>query len=212
VNIKLKNFEKLMEEKIQTVLGTKDPAHDLLHVKRVVAMARKLSAEEGADLNIVLPAAWLHDIVNLPKDHPDRKRASQMAADTALKFLKSINYPEEYYSSIAHAIEAHSFSANIKPESIEAKIVQDADRLDALGAIGMARLISVATQMGRAFYSESDPFFKHRTPDDSKFTIDHIQLKIKTISETMNTTSARLEAKKRFSYMKLFLDELEGEI
>ena len=70
------NFEQLFSDKIQDVLGNKDPAHDLAHVTRVVSTAKKLAAGEGANLEVILPAAWLHDLVNLPKDHPDRKSIS----------------------------------------------------------------------------------------------------------------------------------------
>jgi uncharacterized protein len=129
----MNHFENLFSDKIQDVLGHKDPAHDLAHVKRVVSIAKKLALEEKANLEVVIPAAWLHDLVNLSKDNPDRKKASQLAADEALVFLQSVDHSQKYFPEIHHAIWTHSFSANIKPETIEAQIVQDSDRLDALG-------------------------------------------------------------------------------
>lgn len=206
------NFENLFSDKIEAVLGYKDPAHDLAHVKRVVSIAKKLAEEEKANLEVVVPAAWLHDLVNLPKNHPDRKKASVLAADEAMIFLKSVNYPEKYFTDIHHAICAHSFSANIKTETIEAKVVQDADRLDALGAIGLARLFSISTQLGSLFYDINDPFFKNRPLDDKHFALDHIYVKLEKITHSMNTESARVEALRRFKFIEDFLDELKKEI
>jgi uncharacterized protein len=208
----MKKFDQLFAEKISNVLGNKDPAHDLLHVKRVVEVAKRLALEEKAIIEEVIPAAWLHDLVNLPKDHPDRKKASVLAADEAITYLKSVQYPEKYFDGIHHAICAHSFSAGITPTTIEAKIVQDADRLDALGAIGLARLFSISTQLGRPFYSEEDPFAEKRPLNDKLYGIDHIHIKLKKISETMNTNSAQKEAQRRFKYIEEFLDELKKEI
>jgi uncharacterized protein len=208
----MNNFEKLFSEKIQNVLGCLDPAHDLAHVTRVVLTAKKLALEEKANLEVVIPAAWLHDLVNLPKNHPDRKKASVLAADEALVFLQSVNYSQKYFKEIHHAICAHSFSANIKPETLEAQIVQDADRLDALGAIGLARLFAITTQLGRPFYDFNDPFAQNRPLDDKDFGIDHIYIKLEKIAHSMNTKSARVEALRRFKFIEEFLDELKKEI
>ena len=100
-------------------------------------------------------------------------QASRLSAEEAIEFLRSIDYPAKFYDEIAHAVEGHSFSANIEVKTIEAKIVQDADRLDGLGAIGIARCFATAGLLKRAFYSSEDPFCDARTPDDSQFTVDH---------------------------------------
>jgi len=208
----MNDFEKLFEDKIHEVLGSKDPAHDLSHVKRVVSVAKKLAIEEKAISEVVIPAAWLHDLVNLPKNHPDRKKASVLAADEALKFLSSVNYPEKYFEGIHHAICAHSFSAGITPLTPEAKIVQDADRLDGLGAIGLARLFSISTQMNTAFYDSNDPFAASRPLDDKLFAIDHIYIKLEKISKSMNTLSSQIEGARRFTFIEEFLKELKSEL
>ncbi|MDD4973943.1 MAG: HD domain-containing protein [Bacteriovorax sp.] len=208
----MKNFEILFAEKINHVLGTLDPAHDLSHVLRVVKTAKMLALAEGANLEVIIPAAWLHDLVNLPKNHPERSLASKLAAKAALEFLTSVDYPQKYFPEIAHAIEAHSFSGGIHPESLEAKIVQDADRLDGLGAIGLARLFSISSQLNRPFYHAEDPFALSRSLDDKQNAIDHIEIKLKKIVELMNMPSAKVEAKKRMSFIEKFLDQLRTEI
>lgn len=205
-------FEILFEEKINQVLDRSDPAHDLAHVKRVVANAKKLAQYEGGQLEVIIPAAWLHDFINLPKNHPDRKLASKMAALESIEFLKSIEYPQKYFPAIIHAIEAHSFSGGISPETLEAKIVQDADRLDALGAIGLARLFSVSTQLCRPFYHLNDPFAFSRALDDKQNALDHIEIKLKKITEMMNTSAASKEARDRLKFIEQFVQQLKNEI
>ncbi|MBC7539090.1 MAG: HD domain-containing protein [Bacteriovorax sp.] len=208
----MEKFEILFCEKINHVLGNLDPAHDLSHVKRVVSSAKAIAILEGANLEVVIPAAWLHDLVNLPKDHPERSMASRLAAKAALLFLTNVDYPKKYFPEIFHSIEAHSFSGGIYPETLEAKIVQDADRLDGLGAIGLARLFSISTQLNRPFYNVEDPFAANRPIDDKQNALDHIDTKLKKVVELMNTQSAKFEAIKRMSFIQDFLEQLKSEI
>ena len=208
----MEHFEEIFAKKISEVLGLLDPAHDLAHVKRVVKTAKALAIDENAKLEVVIPAAWLHDIVNLPKNHPERKSASKMAAVAALEFLSSVDYPQKYFPEIAHAILAHSFSGGVTPETLEAKIVQDADRLDGLGAIGLARLFSISTQLSRPFYNSADPFALNRELDDGESAIDHIEIKLKKVAGMMNTRSAKNCAHQRFSFIKNYLEQLKLEV
>lgn len=208
----LEEIEILLQKKISEVASSEDPAHDLLHFQRVVAMAKKLCVQEQARAEIVVPAAWLHDLVIVPKNDPRRSQASRLSAEAAVKFLKEINYPAEFHEEIAHAVEAHSFSANIETKTLEARIVQDADRLDGLGAIGLARCFATAGLMKRAFYSADDPFCEGRTPDDREFTIDHFFVKLFRTAETLKTNSGRLEGVKRVHVMKQYLEDLKFEI
>src|SRR5262249_50765431 len=146
------HWGSVFEEKLKSLDLGNDPAHDLAHFRRVVSLAQRLGKQEGARLEIVLPAAWFHDWVNLPKNDPRRSQASRLSAREAILFLRSQTYPEELLDDVAHAIEAHSFSAGITPRTLEAQVVQDADRLDGLGAIGIARCFSVGGLLGRRFY------------------------------------------------------------
>lgn len=205
-------WEKIFELKIAQVASNDDPAHDLNHFKRVVKMAKKLCAQEKAKLEVVLPAAWLHDLVIVPKNSALRSQASKLSANEALKFLNEINYPKEFYQEIAHAIEGHSFSANIETKTIEAQIVQDADRLDGVGAIGIARCFATAGLMKRSFYCEEDPFCDNRNPDDQNYTIDHFFQKLFKTAETLKTKSGQAEGVERIAVMKKYLDNLRSEI
>lgn len=193
-------------------LNGNDSAHDLAHIQRVVSNAVQLLSFEPADPEIVLAAAWLHDCVILPKNHPDRNTASSLAAKKAVSFLKEIGFPSDKLHPVSHAIIAHSFSADIKPETIEAQIVQDADRIDALGAIGIARCFLVSGQLDNPIYNPEDPFCKKRQPDDSLWAIDHFFKKLFRLPETLNTESARLIAEKRVRFMREYLDQFSKEI
>jgi uncharacterized protein len=192
--------------------GPGDAAHDPPHLRRVVANARRLAAAEGARLEIVLPAAWLHDCVIVPKDSPQRAAASTLAAEAAIGFLAESGYPVGLLPAIAHAIAAHSFSAGISPETIEAKVVQDADRLDALGAVGLARCLMLGGETGRPLYHAAEPFPTTRPPDDRAYTIDHFYTKLLSLAGTMQTASARAEAERRTAFLRAFLDQLATEI
>jgi uncharacterized protein len=189
-----------------------DPAHDITHVRRVVKNTLYLTEKEEANLNVTLPAAWLHDCVSVPKDSDLRAQASRLAADEAIAFLQSIDYPEQWLSPVHHAIEAHSFSAGLTPRTTEARIVQDADRLEALGAIGIARCLLTGGAMGTALYETNDPFCEEREADDRQFTLDHFYCKLFRLPATMQTTAGRDEAERRAAYMRGFLDQLRAEI
>ncbi len=189
-----------------------DAAHDIEHIHRVVANAQRLSHLENADWAVVMPAAWLHDCVIVPKSSPDRKRASQLAAHQAVAWLEQMGWPHGKLDEIAHAIEAHSFSAGISPRTLEAKVLQDADRLDALGAVGLARTLMLGAEMKRPFYHPSDPFCKARIADDGQYTLDHLYCKLLTLEGTMQTPSGTREAQKRTMFLRHFLGQLAEEI
>lgn len=208
----MENWEKLFEQKIIELDFGSDPAHDLAHFKRVVATAKKLCTEENAKLEVVLPAAWLHDFVNIDKSDPRRSQASRISAGEALKYLESIGYPPQYFDEIRHAIEAHSYSAKIEARTLEAQIVQDADRLDGLGAIGIARMFSVGGLLKRTIYHSDDPFGVSRELDDLEYTVDHFFVKLFKTVETLRTRAGREEGLRRAETMRVFLRELGREI
>ena len=189
-----------------------DGAHDLAHVQRVVANAKRYATTEQADLAVVIPAAWLHDCVSIPKSWPDRSRASSLAANKAAERLLAWGYPRATIDGIHHAIVAHSYSAGIEARTLEAKIVQDADRIDALGAIGISRCLLVGGNINRSLYSAIDPFCETRQPDDGEYCIDHFFSKLFGIAETLHTDAARQDAKERVGFMRQFLARLAAEI
>lgn len=188
-----------------------DPAHDLAHLDRVWTNAQAI-ANDQADMSVLLAASYLHDLVNLPKDDPNRHFASRRSAMESEPILKEIGFNTAQVRAIQHAIEAHSFSANIPPETIEARILRDADRLDALGAIGIARNFSVSGALGRTLYDPADPFAQNRPLDDLHFSLDHWKVKLLRLPADMLTETGRLIAEQRTARMIRFLDEFAEEI
>jgi len=207
-----KDWEALFESKIAEIATAEDPSHDILHFKRVVKTAKQLCQSENANADIVVPAAWLHDFVNVPKNDPRRSKASKLSAEAAIQFLSSIGYPAEHHDAIAHAIEAHSFSANIETKTIEASIVQDADRLDGLGAIGIARCFATGGLLKSPFYSAVDPFCDDREPDDQIYTVDHFYKKLFKVAKTLKTVAGQKEGLRRVEVMKTYLAQLKTEL
>lgn len=210
----LSNWETRFEQFIDHMVAdtTPDPAHDMAHIRRVVANARRLAEVEGADLAVVLPAAWLHDCVILPKDSAHRAQASRLAAGRAGAFLRKSGYTPDLIPAIEHAIAAHSFSAGIPPETLEARVVQDADRLDALGAIGIARTLLLGGAMGQPLYDADEPLPRTRVPDDRQNVIDHFYVKLLKLPDMMHTVAGRQEGERRARLMRVYLEELGREL
>jgi uncharacterized protein len=193
--------------------GPSDGAHDLGHLGRVWANARKIALDEPeVDVSVLEAAVWFHDLVNLPKNSPDRARASTLSADAAVAFLRSDGFPAEKLPAVAHAIAAHSFSAGIAPETPEARILQDADRLEALGAIGLARMFLISGRMGGGIVDMYDPMALHRALDDKAFALDHLEVKLLGLPATMQTRTGRLMAEERAEWMMSFRSRLLAEI
>lgn len=196
----------------ESAIESGDPAHDLEHIRRVVLNTKNLAVIEDLTLDVLLPAAWLHDCVHVAKDSPQRSKASSLAADHALTILKKHGYPEEHFDFIHHAIEAHSFSADIIPRTIEAKVLQDADRIDALGAVGLSRCLMLGGHMGSDLYHLEDPFVENRTINDAKYCVDHFYAKLLGLKDTMQTEAGKTLAKERTQFLTDFLEQLGTEI
>lgn len=190
---------------------TSDKSHDIGHFKRVWKTSVKL-IEDDADLLTILAACFFHDIISYPKNHPDRAFSSTHAAIRAEEILISLEFPSENLEDVKHCIEAHSFSANVKPKTIEAKIVQDADRMEALGAIGLARTFYVAGRLGSDLFNERDPLGMERELDDKKYALDHFKVKLLNLPNTMQTKAGRVEAFKRANVLVRFTEDLLSEL
>lgn len=191
-----------------------DGAHDVHHLRRVWRSARKIAAAEpGADLLVLLAAAYLHDLVNPPKDSPLRSRASRLSAEKAVPLLEGMGLDPDRARAAAHAIEAHSYSAGIPPATLEARILQDADRLEALGAIGLARCFYTGGKMGTALWEAGDPLGRSgRALDDRLYSVDHFPLKLMRLPDLMTTAEGRRLARRRTRVLALFLGQLEREL
>lgn len=206
-----------VEQRARACCAGHDGAHDVLHLQRVLVNARLLTdAERTAgrqvDRFVVEAACWLHDIVNLPKGSGAPGEAARASAAVARDVLARLQVPAEQIDAVAHAIAAHSFSGGLQPRTIEAAIVQDADWLDAMGAIGIARLWVTAAELGSLLYDPHDPAGCARELDDRRYGLDHIQRKLLRLPKTMNTRAGRREAERRATVVGTYRDELLREI
>jgi uncharacterized protein len=193
--------------------GATDGAHDLGHLDRVWKSCRLIALDEpGADADVLAVAAYFHDAVNLPKDSPDRAQASRKSADLAVRELTAMGFDEGRLALVHHAIAAHSFSAGITPETVEARILQDADRLEALGAIGLARMFLIAGQMGGGLFHAADPLAMERALDDRRYALDHLEVKLFPVAAAMQTETGRRMAQERAEWMESFRTRLLHEI
>lgn len=189
-----------------------DGAHDLAHILRVFRNAMRIHAREGGDGRILAAAVLLHDCVAVEKSSPQRSQASRLAAEMARGLLEALGWAADDIDAVAHAIAAHSFSAGITPETLEARILQDADRLDAIGMIGAARCFYTAGRMGSALYDPFDPKAERRPLDDRAYAIDHFPAKLLKLADGFQTAAGRAIAHERHQRIEevfsLFLDEI----
>lgn len=195
-----------------TVAERLDGSHDVSHLHRVWSNVCAIRDKEGGDHQILLAATLLHDCVSVEKNSPFRSSASRLAAAKATELLAEMGWDEERTQAVAHAIESHSYSADITPTSLEAKILQDADRLDALGMVGVARLFYVSGRMGSHLYDPADPQAQQRDLDDKRFAVDHFTTKIFTLAQGFQTATGRHMAQVRHARAERFLMEFMEEI
>lgn len=191
--------------------GAGDPAHDLEHCLRVACWTVHIGQPAGVDRREAIAAALLHDIVNLPKSSPDRARASELCAARASE-LCAPHLSAPAVGRIAHAIRDHSYSRGARPQSPLGEALQDADRLEALGALGILRCISTGAKMGADYFDPDDPWAERRALDDHAHSVDHFYRKLLTVADTMCTDLGRAEAERRTVFLRAFLTQLSTEL
>ncbi len=191
-----------------------DASHDFFHFQRVWKTAQQIMDQEQIPINrlVVLAACYFHDVVVLPKDHPERSQASSLAAIKTRVCLEEMGFPHELIDNVCHSVESHSYSADITPETIEAMVVQDADRMEALGAIGLARVFYTSGLLRRKMFDPEDPLAEHRELDDREYALDHFQVKLLKLSETMQTTAGRRMAERNSDYLREYMGKLLKEL
>lgn len=206
----LKN--RLVEEARKSIKED-DPSHDLSHSLRVLGNAEYITQFERGDLEVIIPAALFHDVVNYPKDNLKSKYAAEESARVVRIILEKFSdYNKEKIAKVERAIIEHSYSNGIRPESLESKIVQDADRLEVTGAIAIMRTFCSTGQMGRRFYNPKDPFCEKRDPDSLLYAVDLFYKRLLKVKDLMNTETAKKLAEKRTRFLYDFLKQLKDEI
>lgn len=198
----------------RTLYDDSDPVHDFAHVQRVLTLAQRIGKAEGADLVIVETAVLLHDIHRVDEDHADDPNADHavLAAEHARHILARLDPAPDpaFIDAVAHAIAAHRFRNAIEPETIEAKTVFDADKLDAIGAIGIARAYAYGARMGQRLWGKVPDGYTGDGPDHTP--LHEFVFKLSHIHERLYTATGRAIGLERHAYMLDFFKRLEGEI
>lgn len=192
--------------------------HPKSHIYRIETLVKKyFIGKKGVDDLVLLTAVYLHDIARALEKRMKREGKNCCHADAgaelAHEYLHYIDFPEDKIPLVVHAIETHRYSKAKKPKTIEARILQECDKLDAMGAIGIIRtLISYPSGENTAFYHQKDPLAKNRELDDNKYGVDHFFTKLFNLKDKITLPEIRKEAKRRHEYMELFLKELNKEV
>lgn len=203
-------------------------AHDLEHTFRVLKLAKKIAEKEGkVNMEVIELAALLHDIARVKEDSDKTGNTDHavLGAEMARKILSDLGYPNETVDAVCHAIRTHRFRGENVPETIEAKILFDADKLDAIGAVGIARAYMIAGERGEPLYMEAsdlDAYKKEnlvggklngRIKDISKHSVNiEYETKFKKIPDRLFTETARKIAKDRLEFMAQYFGRLKKEI
>lgn len=217
-NPTLSNWQNRFTDYLKQHLHSDDGSHDMGHFRRVWNSARYIREREfpGADALVLLAAAYFHDFVAFPKNDPRRSESSRLCAEKTGEILATDfpDFPADKIPAVQHAIHAHSFSAGVTPLSAEADILQDADRLEALGALGIARTFYVAGSLHTSLFDSDDPLAEHRELDDRRFALDHFTTKLLKLPALMRTQTGKRLATANAEYLEGFMrkmaEELEG--
>lgn len=183
-------------------LGQADPAHDIKHSRRILAIAKGISEFSSCNQRVIAAAAYLHDC---------EKISGKNAGIFINQHLKS-DFRESESLIIIEICRQHSYSSSLECTSLESKVLSDADKIDALGAMGICRLLFCAASVGSEIYSEIDPFCEQRPPNGKEFAIDHFIEKILKLEDLMYTDGGREIARNRSAIVKRFLRELRSEL
>ena len=201
-----------MEKAAREACAGRNAGHDFGHVERVTRAAGALALTETCDRQVVLAAALLHELVNHPKHHERSTMSGDDCAVAARTLLASLGADPETANRVAACIAHHGWSAGKPPPSIEAAVLQDADRLDALGAIGLARCVATGVEMGAALFHPDDPFAVNRQLDDKAFSLDHLARKLFKLPDTFHTAAAREMALSRAGFLRSFVLQVAEEL
>jgi uncharacterized protein len=211
---RLERLRALVQDRASGV----DLAHDHHHLLRVYRWAVRLAPEAGADPELAGAAALVHDLSAIPKDSPDRNQGGERSADQAREPLAEAGFGADEVDTILGAVRTSSWSAELAPDGPVGVVLQDADRLDAIGALGIARTFTTAQSIhsrtgALGLAAPEDPLARcGRSPDERRWAVDHFATKLLGLAAGMRLPSARTEAARRQSVMDQFLTALEREI
>lgn len=193
----------------------RDPVHGIDHVGRVHSMAERLARELGADDEVVRAAALLHDVEGAaPDENGGRERHELASAEFARRVLAGEGWPRDRIEEVLHCIRSHRYRGQERPETLEAQILFDADKLDVIGAFGVARTIGYAIQAGQPVYAPPSQRFLdrgEREADEPHSAYHEYLFKLRQVRERLHTEAARRLAEEREKVLHEFFQQLARE-
>lgn len=212
----LQQWQQAFTEYLAEYLNQEDGAHNFGHFNRVWQTCRAINQAETnkADELVLLAASYFHDLVSLPKNHPQRSESSLLSADKTAGLLRDYftGFPQDKIAGVHHAIHAHSYSAGVPTQTQEAKVLQDADRMEALGAIGIARTFYTAGFLHTHMFHNDDPMGENRALNDSQYALDHFTIKLLQLPALMNTAAGKKMAEENAACLQQFMEKMVKEI
>ncbi|MFX1255828.1 MAG: HD domain-containing protein [Promethearchaeota archaeon] len=203
--------EKL-KNRAQKFLQDETGTHAWSHVERVFQLAKLIAKDLSVDWEVLEPAIWLHDIARPKETSGEVNCHAQEGARMAEEVLAILGYPAEKIEKICYVIRTHRYRSQIKAETLEAQILQDADRLDAIGAIAVARVFSLGGERNRLLYDPNIPPNKVYT-SSAKTSLNHFFEKILKITpNSFNTPTGQKLAEERYNFTKLYIDRFLLEL
>lgn len=204
-------FIQKLNEKIKPYFEGVNPAHDIHHTNRVLNMAIFIGREEGADLEILEVAVFLHDIARKEQDESLGKIChAEKGALLAENILFELGYPKEKISKVIHCIKTHRFRDDKNPETIEAKVLYDSDKLDSIGAIGIGRAFSFSGFIGSLVHSIEIEDSKSYDENDCAYR--EFIFKLNKVKDKMMSSTGKKIAQNRHNFMVEFFDRLNKEV
>lgn len=208
----------LGEGEARQLYASSDAAHDFDHILRVTRLGEQIARAEQADITVVRLAALLHDVPVPEAEHdPDPRRKHHLAAaDFARRFLTRRGLGTEQVANVVHCIEAHRFrDQSIQPTTLEAQCLYDADKLDSIGAIGVARAFAYAGRYGSRLWTTpvlAIPAPEHRPTHADYTPVHEFVYKLQQLIATLHTNTARQIGAQRHAFMVDFFSQLDAEI
>lgn len=206
-------LKDMLVAKAKETIDNSDPSHDLQHCLRVLHNCETITKTEWWDMEILLPAALFHDVINYPKNDPRAKHASDESATWTKNLLESIpKYPKKKIPKVCYAIKHCSYSKNLSHDTLESKILQDADLLESVWAISIMRTFCSSGILQRTFFNSDDPFCTKREPEPLLYSFDLFPHRLLKVQDRILTNTGKRLAEQRTAFLHTFIKQAKKEV
>lgn len=208
----MQEFILAVEKKVRDIFKVSSAAHDLEHTLRVLSLAESIGGAENANIYVIRAASLLHDIGRKEQDESKGKLChAEIGAEKARKILVEIGADKSFVEEVCHCVKTHRFRGKNTPESIEAKILFDADKLDSIGAVGIGRAFLFAGEVGAKLHNHTIDIALTKSYTEEDTAYREFMVKLRYVKDRMLTEKARIMAIQRHEFMEAFFKRLTEE-